>query len=141
MESLTEESYTYKQGVEKASVEIEDLKLKIKAVQEGERVEKGRLLRLLTVCRNMLLERDTKSMLTFGEAAMKGLMECMKASIYLMDEEKGELWCAGSDEIGGMQVRLPKGKGILGHVTATGKTVNMAGGGDLDLSNGGTDVR
>jgi len=141
MEALTEESYTYKQGAERANAEIEELKLKIKEVQESERVEKGRLLRLLTVCRNLLLERDTKGMMVFGEAAMKSLMGCMRASIYLIDEEKGELWSAGGEEVGGMEVRLPKGKGILGHVTATGKTVNMAGGGDLDLSNGGTDVR
>ena len=111
MESLTEESYSYKQDINKASAELEELKTKTKQIEENERMEKGRLLRLLTVCRNLLLERNTEGLTKFAEGAIKSLMMVEKASVYLVDEDKGELITYGGDDVGGMEIRVPKGKG------------------------------
>lgn len=48
-----------------------------------------------------------------------------RGTIYLIDEEKGELWSKVLKGNNLVEIRLPLGKGIAGHVAATGKTINL----------------
>jgi serine/threonine-protein kinase len=49
-----------------------------------------------------------------------------RATIYLMDRQRGELWSkvAMGDEVG--EIRVPLGRGIAGTVAVTGETINLA---------------
>ncbi|MCI0458314.1 MAG: protein kinase [Gemmataceae bacterium] len=48
-----------------------------------------------------------------------------RATIYLVDRERGELWSkvAMGDEVG--EIRVPLGRGIAGTVAVTGETINL----------------
>jgi len=58
------------------------------------------------------------------EAALQGV-NADRGTVYLIDDVKGELWSkvlTGSEMV---EIRLPVGKGIAGHVAATGDVVNI----------------
>jgi putative ABC transport system ATP-binding protein len=50
-----------------------------------------------------------------------------RASLFLVDEAKGELWSKVARDVGGeiFEIRIPLGKGIAGAVAASGKTLNI----------------
>jgi serine/threonine-protein kinase len=59
-----------------------------------------------------------------GETTAR-LTNAERATIYLLDRSRGELWSkvAVGDEVG--EIRVPVGKGIAGLVAATGETINL----------------
>jgi serine/threonine-protein kinase len=59
-----------------------------------------------------------------GETTAR-LTNAERATIYLVDRARGELWSkvAVGDEVG--EIRVPLGKGIAGTVAATGETINL----------------
>jgi sigma-B regulation protein RsbU (phosphoserine phosphatase) len=58
------------------------------------------------------------------ELATKNL-KAARGTIYLIDEEKNELWSKVLKGKELVRIRLPIGTGIAGHVAKTGKTVNL----------------
>ena len=50
-----------------------------------------------------------------------------RASLFLVDDAKGELWSKVARDVGGeiFEIRIPLGKGIAGAVAASGKTLNI----------------
>jgi adenylate cyclase len=55
------------------------------------------------------------------------LLDCERSSLFLVDEERGELWLKVAEEEGGVPVtvRMPIDKGIAGRVATTGETLRI----------------
>lgn len=47
-----------------------------------------------------------------------------RCTVYVVDREQGELRSAVAQRIG-VEIRLPLGRGLAGHVAATGETINV----------------
>src|SRR5512142_548235 len=91
-------------------------------VPEVERNE--RLAAILSICRKMNSERDLGALLDLIAHEATSLLDCDRASIFLLDHERNELWskvALGSDEI----LRFDAGAGIVGRAATTGETVNV----------------
>ncbi len=55
------------------------------------------------------------------------LLNCERSSLFLVDEERGELWLKVAEEEGGIPVtvRMPIDQGIAGHVATTGEALRI----------------
>jgi sigma-B regulation protein RsbU (phosphoserine phosphatase) len=51
--------------------------------------------------------------------------ECERGSLFLVDEKTEEIWSLIAHGLEKQEIRLPLGKGIAGHVAATGEIVNI----------------
>jgi Nif-specific regulatory protein len=83
-----------------------------------------KLHHLLTICQKMSSEKDLGTLLDLIAREATVLMQGDRASLFLLDREKGELWskvALGSDEILRLDARL----GIAGAVCTTGQTINV----------------
>ncbi|MEL6855124.1 MAG: GAF domain-containing protein, partial [Cyanobacteria bacterium J06607_13] len=60
-------------------------------------------------------------------AAARGLMQADRSTLWLLNEEAGELWSqvASADGETLIDLRMPADKGIVGHVAATAETLNI----------------
>ena len=84
----------------------------------------GRLGAILSICQKMSSERDLGSLLDLMAHEATALLDCDRASIFLLDRDKNELWskvALGSDEILRLDARL----GVVGTAVSTGATVNV----------------
>jgi Nif-specific regulatory protein len=83
-----------------------------------------RLSAILSICQKMSSERDLGTLLDLMAHEATTLLDCDRASIFLLDREKNELWskvALGSDEI----LRLDARMGVVGTAVSTGQTVNV----------------
>jgi serine/threonine-protein kinase len=84
-----------------------------------------RLHLLLETARELVAAPDTDALLRLlGETATR-LANADRATIYLVDPQRRELWSriALGDRVG--EIRLPLGKGIAGTVASTGEIINL----------------
>ena len=73
-----------------------------------------RLAAILTISQKMNSERDLGALLDLIAREATNVLLCDRASIFLLDRERNELWskvALGSDEI----LRFPASSGIAGH--------------------------
>jgi Nif-specific regulatory protein len=83
-----------------------------------------RLAAILSICQKMNSERDLGSLLDLIAREAISLLDCDRASIFLLDRQTNELWskvALGSDEI----LRFDARKGIAGTTALTGATINV----------------
>src|SRR5689334_11492181 len=83
-----------------------------------------KLAEILAICQKMNSERDLGALLDLVAREATNLLDCDRASIFLLDRERNELWskvALGSEEI----LRFDAGKGIVGNAVATGSTINV----------------
>ncbi|MGH7775476.1 MAG: sigma-54-dependent Fis family transcriptional regulator [Candidatus Binatia bacterium] len=83
-----------------------------------------KLFPILKICQKMNSERDLAALLDLIAKEATKLMEADRASLFLLDREKGELWskvALGSEEI----LRFDARFGIAGAVALTGQTINV----------------
>jgi len=83
-----------------------------------------RLAAILAICQKMNSERDLGALLDLIAREATHLLDCDRASIFLLDRERNELWskvALGSEEI----LRLDARRGIVGSAVLTGETVNV----------------
>src|ERR1700686_830281 len=83
-----------------------------------------KLAAILTICQKMNSERDLGALLDLVAREVISLLDCDRASIFLLDRESNELWskvALGSDEILRFDARL----GIAGTAALTGESVNI----------------
>jgi len=83
-----------------------------------------KLAAILDICQKMNSERDLGALLDLIAREATNLLECDRASIFLLDAERHELWskvALGSDEI----LRFDASRGIAGTAVMTGRTVNV----------------
>jgi Nif-specific regulatory protein len=83
-----------------------------------------RMAALLAICQKMNSERDLGALLDLLAREATNLLDCDRASIFLLDRERNELWskvALGSDEI----LRFDAREGIAGMAAMTGETINV----------------
>src|SRR6266581_6606534 len=83
-----------------------------------------RLAAILTICQKMNSERDLGALLDLIAREATSLLECDRASIFLLDRERNELWskvALGSEEI----LRFDARRGIAGQTALTGNIINV----------------
>ena len=83
-----------------------------------------RLAAILAICRKMGSERELGSLLDLIAREATDLLHCDRASIFLLDRERQELWskvALGSDET----LRFDARRGIAGQAVMTGEPVNV----------------
>jgi Nif-specific regulatory protein len=83
-----------------------------------------RLSAILAICQKMNSERELGPLLDLIAREATSLLDCDRASIFVLDRERNELWskvALGSEEILRFDARL----GVAGEAVATGKTVNV----------------
>jgi Nif-specific regulatory protein len=79
---------------------------------------------ILAICRKMNSERELGPLLDLIAREATTLLDCDRASIFLLDHERNELWskvALGSDEI----LRFDADAGIVGRAVGSGETVNV----------------
>lgn len=85
----------------------------------------NKLTQLVDAAKTVNSTLDLDELLTvILETALRGV-DADRGTVYLIDEAKGELWSkvlTGADLV---EIHLPLGKGIAGHVGATGEIVNI----------------
>jgi hypothetical protein len=70
--------------------------------------------------------QDVDALFTSSMSQLRQLLAADRATLFLVDRRRGEIWSRVAD--GGCgEIRLPIGKGIAGHVAATGDVINTAG--------------
>jgi Nif-specific regulatory protein len=83
-----------------------------------------RLAAILAICQKMNSEHDLGTLLDLLAREATSLLECDRASIFLLDRKRNELWskvALGSDEILHFDAR----RGIVGTAATTGNVVNV----------------
>ena len=53
------------------------------------------------------------------------VMNAERASLFLVDQKTGDLWSKVAQGLDSMEIRVPIGVGIAGHVALTGETINI----------------
>ena len=84
-----------------------------------------RLTEILSICQKMNSERDLGALLDLIAREATSLLDCDRASIFLLDRERDELWsqvALGSEEI----LRFDAHLGIAGNAVQTGDTINVS---------------
>jgi Nif-specific regulatory protein len=83
-----------------------------------------KLAAILTISQKMNSERDLGALLDLIAREATNVLLCDRASIFLLDRERNELWskvALGSDEI----LRFDAAVGIAGRCATTGETINV----------------
>jgi Nif-specific regulatory protein len=83
-----------------------------------------KLAAMLAFSQKMNSERDLSTLLDLIAREATSLLDCDRASIFLLDREKNQLWskvALGSDEI----LRLDAPLGVVGHAVQSGEVVNV----------------
>jgi Nif-specific regulatory protein len=83
-----------------------------------------KLAAILTISQKMNSERDLGALLDLIAREATNVLLCERASIFLLDSERNELWskvALGSDEI----LRFDASLGIAGQAATTGETINV----------------
>src|SRR5579883_634242 len=83
-----------------------------------------RLAAILAICRKMNSERELGPLLDLIAREATHLLDCDRASIFLLDRERQELWskvALGSEE----RLRFDARLGIVGQAVTTGRPVNV----------------
>jgi Nif-specific regulatory protein len=83
------------------------------------------LAAILAISQRMNSQRDLSALLDLIAREATSLLDCDRASIFLLDRERNELWskvALGSGEI----LRFDARRGIAGHTALYGDTINVA---------------
>jgi GAF domain-containing protein len=82
-----------------------------------------KLLAILQICEKMNAERDLPPLLNLLVREAARLMDADRASIFLLDREKLELWLIVT--LDGAQMRFDARLGLAGAAAMTGETINV----------------
>src|SRR3954471_14029269 len=83
-----------------------------------------RLAAILAISQKMNSQRDLSALLDLIAHEAISLLDCDRASIFLLDRERNEIWskvALGSDEI----LRFDARRGIAGNAALTGAIINV----------------
>ncbi len=78
---------------------------------------------ILDVTRRLMSITDLDALLRLMAEATTDLLGADRATIFLVDPDRGELWSKVA--LGSAEIRLPLGAGIAGEAARTGRTVNI----------------
>ncbi len=80
---------------------------------------------LLDVMASLAAERDLDTLLIKITEKTAEVMDAERATVFLVDEPKQEIWSKVAQGATLSQIRVPLGVGIAGHVAKSGETVNI----------------
>jgi HD-GYP domain-containing protein (c-di-GMP phosphodiesterase class II) len=90
------------------------------------RTNADRLEVMLDITRRLMSVTNLDALLRLIAKATTELLDADRATIFLVDPDRGELWSKVALGIGwGDEIRFPVGTGIAGQVAATGETINI----------------
>jgi len=75
---------------------------------------------------SLAAERDLDMLLQKIMEKTSAVMDADRSTLFLVDEEKREIWSKVAQGEALNEIRVPLGSGIAGHVAVTGETVNIA---------------
>lgn len=78
---------------------------------------------VLEVTRAMAASTDLETLLPAIERAARQVLRCERATVFLYDEDRNELYSRIATGV--QEIRFSADKGIAGHVVQTGKSVNV----------------
>lgn len=108
---------------------IGDLQLMLeeenRALEEAYRLSKRRLEAMRDVARTMAGRLELDELLRTIIGKVGELCDCDRASLFLVDEARGELWSRVSQGTE-YTIRLPIGRGVAGSVAKSGMAINLA---------------
>jgi adenylate cyclase len=81
---------------------------------------------LLNVMHAVSSELEIDKLLQSVVAKTSEAMNAERCTLFLVDRETGELWSKVAQGEQMNEIRVPRGRGIAGHVAETGETVNLA---------------
>lgn len=81
---------------------------------------------LLDVMRSLAFERDLTTLLQKIMQKTSEVMDADRTTLFLVDEDKRELWSKVAQGEAVKEIRVPLGVGIAGRVAETGETINIA---------------
>ena len=82
-----------------------------------------RLDTILEITRKLMSVTDLDALLHEMAVATADLVAADRATIYIIDRERNELWSRVA--LGAGEIRFPVGRGLSGSVAATGETINI----------------
>ena len=83
----------------------------------------GKLDLILDITRQLMAVTDLTALLWLIAQSTTKIVECDRATVFLVDRDKGELWSKVA--LGASEIRFPIGVGIAGTVAKTGQTINI----------------
>ena len=83
-----------------------------------------KLQSMLEVAKAMTAEKDLEALLRLVVDEAVKMVEADRASLFLVDRERGEIWSKIAQGVG-QEIRLPIGQGISGFVALSGEIVNI----------------
>jgi putative nucleotidyltransferase with HDIG domain len=83
----------------------------------------GKLDLILDITRQLMTVTDLTALLWLIAQSTTKIVECDRATVFLVDRDKGELWSKVA--LGAGEIRFPIGVGIAGIVAKTGQTINI----------------
>lgn len=92
---------------------------------ESLKKENLRLKSILHIALSLQTELDIKKLLNKIMVEIKNILEADRCTVFLVDEERNELWSFVAMGLRGMEIRFPMNKGIAGHVATTGEILNI----------------
>jgi adenylate cyclase len=97
-----------------------------KSRQGGESRDQARKFAiLLDVMNSLTVERNLDTLLQKIMQKTSEVMEADRSTLFLLDEEKQEIWSKVAQGAAMKEIRVPFGAGIAGHVAKSGETVNI----------------
>jgi len=84
-----------------------------------------RLTLLLDLSRALASELDLDRLLLTIVERTSEVLDADRCTLFMVDEERDEVWSRVAQGDGISEVRLPRRLGIVGHVATTGETVNV----------------
>ena len=80
---------------------------------------------LLEIMSSLSAERDLDALLRKIMEKTSEVMSADRSTLFLVDEEKKQIWSKVAQGAAISEIRIPLGAGIAGHVAQTGETVNI----------------
>jgi K+-sensing histidine kinase KdpD len=100
------------------STELEDLKNRLKR-----KINEMHSMQQIGKTLSSVLDRDRLLILIMDEVTR--LMDAERGTLYIVENEKGELWSKIAQKAEIKEIRLKIGVGIAGHVAKTGEIINI----------------
>lgn len=83
------------------------------------------LIALLKVGRTIAVETNIDTLLTIIAQEIKQALNADRCTVFLLDEEKGQLWSKVALGLEMQEIRFASNLGLAGHVATTGETINI----------------
>ena len=80
---------------------------------------------LLDVANSVSQTLDLDDLMDKIVSKISEVLDCERSSLFLVDQETGELWAIKAEGVGGTMIRLAVTEGLAGHVATTGEVLNI----------------